>query len=387
MSLLLRLVVAALAAAALLGVTRAGGQSARPIVIGVTISKTGSAAGTASYVLQGYQRWVGDANRHGGLLGRKVQLLVEDDRSDPQAAAALYRKLIAQDRVDLVAGPYASAVSQTVIPVTDELRKVLVGQTAATDLFARSRYAVQGFTQGRRYLPAVADVAKARGYGTVALVANDAPGTVEICGGVRERVRAIGLTVVHDATYARATTAFAGVVSPLAGKSADVVVGCAFLADSISLVRELDRQGVKPKLLALSIGPTDPAFRAALGSLADGVIGSTTWWPSLKTKGNAAFVSSFEKTFRRTPPYHSAAAYAGLQVLAAAVRAAKSLDQAKIRAQLATMRRETVAGTFRLDAQGRQLGYRSYLMQWQSGRQVLIWPAAVAEAPPQLPSR
>jgi branched-chain amino acid transport system substrate-binding protein len=79
---------------ALLAATIAGAGTAAPppLTIGVTISQTGSAAGTAAYVLQGYQRWVRDANHHGGLLGRPVRLKVYDDRSDPATAATLYGK-------------------------------------------------------------------------------------------------------------------------------------------------------------------------------------------------------------------------------------------------------------------------------------------------------
>lgn len=379
----------ALSAAALSAVVLASGAEGRaeadPILIGVTISQTGSAAGTAGYVLQGYQRWVGDANHHKGLLGRKIELRVYDDRSDPQTAATLYRKLVAEDKVHLLAGPYASAVSQTVIPVVEQLRRVMVAQTAATGLFDGAKYAVQGLTQAKRYLPAVADVAREVGYRTIALVANDAPGTLEICDGIRARAQAVGLSIVHDTAYARTTTAFSGVVSGIAAARADVVVSCAFLADSLALTRELDRQGVKPKLLSFSIGPTDPVFGTALSTLADRIVGSTTWWTSLKTKGNAAFIASFTKTFGRAPVYHSAAAYASLQTLAAAVRQAGSLDQDAIRRELGRLQLDTVAGRFRLDAQGRQLGFSSYLMQWQTGKQVLVWPRSLAEAPLMLP--
>jgi branched-chain amino acid transport system substrate-binding protein len=379
------------AAAAVAATLAAGGSTAakKPILIGVTISQTGSQAATAAYVLQGYQRWVGDVNHHGGLLKRPVQLRVYDDKSDPATAAKLYTQLIATDKVDLIAGPYASGVTQAVIPVVEQAHKVLIGQTAATTLFDGARWAVQGFPQGSAYLPAIADLAKAHGYTRVALLSNDQPGTLEICAGVRARAQAIGLTVVYDQSYLRTTTttAFGPVVAPLAATAPDVVVGCAFLSDSIALTREFDKQGVKPKLLALSIGPVDPSFGVQLGALADGVIGSTTWWPSLKTKGNAAFVASFEKTFHRTPIYHSAGSYAALQVLGAAVRKAGSLDQAKIRAALGKLDLRTVAGEFKIDAGGRQRGYTTYLMQWQGGKQVLVYPSAVAEATPKLPSR
>jgi branched-chain amino acid transport system substrate-binding protein len=379
--------VFAVAATATTLVATGSPRSAQPIVIGVTVSLTGSQAATASYVLQGYLRWVGDANHHRGLLGRPVQLRVEDDKSDPQTAADLYRKLISQDKVDLVAGPYASGVTQAVIPVVEELHKVLIGETAATTLFGGMRWSVQGFPQGSHYMPAVATLAKAHGYTRVALLANDQPGTVEICDGMSKRAKQLGLAIVLDTTYPRTTKDFSTLVTPLVAAAPDVVVGCSFLADSIALTRELDRQGVKPKLLAVSIGPTDPSYGAMLGPLANGVIGPTTWWPSLKTSGNAAFVASFERTFHRTPVYHSAASYASLQVLASAVRKAGSLDPAKIRAAIGKLDLKTVAGEFRVDSQGRQIGYETYLMQWQNGKQVLVSPAAVAEAAPQLPSR
>ena len=335
------LVLLALFAATLAG-SGSGTAAPAPLTIGVTISQTGSAAGTAVYVLQGYQRWVGDANHHGGLLGRPIRLRVYDDRSDPATAAAFYRKLISEDKVDLVAGPYASAVSQAVIPVVEEGHDVLIGQTAASGLFT-GRYAVQGFPAGSTYLPAVADLAKNAGYRTVALLANEAPGTLEICSGVRARAQALGLQIVLDRTYPRTTTAFGDYGAAAKAAGADVVVGCAFLPDSIALVRALAAAGAKPKLEAFSIGPTDPAFGRQLGPLADGIVGSTTWWPSLKTKGNPDFVASFERTFHRPAVYHSAMAYASLQVLAAAVRAVGSLDQDKIRAALGTLRRDTVA--------------------------------------------
>src|SRR4051794_33073821 len=232
---------------ALLAAGGAGGAGAKPLVIGVTISQTGSAAGTAPYVLQGYQRWVGDANHHGGLLGRPVELRVYDDRSEPATAASLYRKLITEDHVDLLAGPYASAVSQAVFPVTDELHRVVIGQTAGTTLFDGSTYAVQGFPQGSTYLPGVADLAKAAGYGTVALLANDSPGTIEICAGLRSRAQALGLKVVLDRTYPRTTTAFASYAADAAAAGADVLAGCAFLPDSIALARALGAAGVAPK--------------------------------------------------------------------------------------------------------------------------------------------
>ena len=76
-----------------------------------------------------------------------------------------------------------------------------------------------------------------------------------------------------------------------------------------------------------------------------------------------------------------------MQVLEQAVATTGSLDQTKLRDTIAAMRASTVTGSFRLDSSGRQVGYKSYLMQWQGGKAKLVWPPKVAEAPLRLPYR
>ena len=76
-----------------------------------------------------------------------------------------------------------------------------------------------------------------------------------------------------------------------------------------------------------------------------------------------------------------------MQVLQQAVEKTGSLDQTKLRDTIATMHADTVTGSFRLDSNGRQVGYKSYLMQWQGGKAKLVWPPKVAEAPLELPYR
>src|SRR6266851_3672968 len=78
-----------------------------PIRIGASLSQTGSFASLGQNQLRGYQLCVKHANEKGGVLGRRIELLVEDDQSKAPTAAAIYEKLIAQDKVDLVLGPYS----------------------------------------------------------------------------------------------------------------------------------------------------------------------------------------------------------------------------------------------------------------------------------------
>src|SRR5579864_8402635 len=101
--------------------TAVGGAapSGNPITIGVAISTTGSNGDTGTYQQQGYQMWAEKVNSAGGLLGRPVKFTFYDDQSDPTTSSRLYEKLITQDKVDLVLGPYASNVTAAVAQVTE----------------------------------------------------------------------------------------------------------------------------------------------------------------------------------------------------------------------------------------------------------------------------
>ena len=82
---------------------------AQDIVVGASVALTGKYARTGQEQLQGFQMWVDEVNARGGLLGRKVALKYYDDESKPETGAKLYEKLITDDKVDLLIGPYSSS--------------------------------------------------------------------------------------------------------------------------------------------------------------------------------------------------------------------------------------------------------------------------------------
>src|SRR5262245_29387947 len=97
-----------------------------PIRIGATLSQTGAYAAPSQDTFRGYQLCVKHTNDHGGVLERKLELLVHDDGSDPATAARLYEKLITQDKVDLVLGPYGSTITDPVADVTEKHKMPMV---------------------------------------------------------------------------------------------------------------------------------------------------------------------------------------------------------------------------------------------------------------------
>src|SRR5689334_18761091 len=97
-----------------------------PIRIGASLSLTGTYAQPGRYQHEGYQLCEKDLNAKGGLLGRKVQFVLYDDQSMPATAVRLYEKLITEDKVDAIMGPYSSAISEAAVNVSEKYKKVMV---------------------------------------------------------------------------------------------------------------------------------------------------------------------------------------------------------------------------------------------------------------------
>src|SRR5262252_11230007 len=111
----------------------------------------------------------------GGVLGRKLQFVVYDDQSMPATAVRLYEKLITEDKVDGIMGPYSSPVTEAAANVTEKYKKVMVSPLAATtSIFRKGRkYIFMVISPAEVYLEGLIDIAAKRGLKTVAIVNED----------------------------------------------------------------------------------------------------------------------------------------------------------------------------------------------------------------------
>ena len=115
-------------------------QAQAPIKIGASLSLTGSYAEMGQAQERAYRVCVKQANDKGGVLKRKIEFTVEDDKSDAAAAAAIYEKLIAKDKVNAIFSPYSSGITEAVADVTEKHRMPMVAAAAATtSIFKKGR--------------------------------------------------------------------------------------------------------------------------------------------------------------------------------------------------------------------------------------------------------
>jgi branched-chain amino acid transport system substrate-binding protein len=122
-----------------------------PIRIGASLSQTGAYAAPAQNQLRGYRLCIRHMNDKGGVLGRKLDLVVYDDGSEPATAVRLYERLITQDKVDLVLGPYTTPITDAVANVTEKHKMPMVAPIASgTSIYRKGRKFIFSMLPPRR---------------------------------------------------------------------------------------------------------------------------------------------------------------------------------------------------------------------------------------------
>jgi len=123
---------AAFALSLVVALPQALAQSGAPVKIGMTLSLTGPVAAPGAIQKVATEVYVEDLNKRGGLLGRKVELILKDDQSRPDMARTLYEQLVTVDKVDLIMGPYGTANILSAMAVAQRYNKILIHNSFGT---------------------------------------------------------------------------------------------------------------------------------------------------------------------------------------------------------------------------------------------------------------
>jgi branched-chain amino acid transport system substrate-binding protein len=373
-----------------------------PIRIGASASQTGAYAALGQNQLRGYQLCVKQTNEKGGVLGRKLELVVYDDQSEPATGVRLYERLIAQDKVDVVIGPYSSPITEAVADVNEKFKMPMVAPgAAATSIFKKGRkFVFMVLPPAEVDLEGLIDVAARKGLKTVAVIHQDVTAARATAQGAIELGKKKGLEVVLVEGYPQGTTDFSALLAKVQAANPDVLAAATYFEDTVAITRQMKALSVNPKMYGLTTGVDSLRFYELLGRTAEFVYGVTPWVPELvelragglipiarQYPGAREFVESYKKEFPGADlSYHSAAGYGGCQVLLEAIRRAGSLHSGKLREALLKIDRNTVFGRFRVDRDGVQIAHKLLLFQWQDGKKVIVWPEELAPGKPRFPT-
>jgi len=371
-----------------------------PIRIGASLSQTGPYAAAGQNELRGYRLCVKHANEKGGVLGRRIELIVEDDQSKAPTAVAIYEKLITQGKVDAILGPYNSSIVEAVADVAEKHRMPMVAASGSvTAIYKKGRrFVFMVNSPGEVYLEGFIDMAAKRGLKTVALIHEDTLFPKAAAQGALELAKKRGLSVVLVEALPKGTTDFSAILTKVRVANPDVLA--AAVEDAVAITRQLRELNVNPKMFAVTVGADFPHFYQILGRGAEFVYGPSQWEAELvalragglipiarQYPGAREFVESYRKEFPGAEiSYHSANGYGGCQVLMEAIRRAGSLDSEKVRDAILKMDLNTVFGAFKVDPDGFQIAHRMVIFQWQDGTKVIVWPEELAPGQPRFPT-
>jgi len=386
-------------AAAVLGQTSGVFAQQPPIKIGMSMAQTGGLAGGGKASLLGIEIWRDDVNARGGLLGRKVELVVYDDKSSASETPAIYSKLLDVDKVDILFAPYATVPTAPLMPLVKQRGLLLIGNFSFQ---VNSKVGHDMWFNNAPWGPADSwaaaflTIGQKAGGKTVALLTADQEFAQNLALTARDVAKQRNLPVVFDQAYPPNTVEFSSIIRSLKAAKPDIVYVASYPPDSAGILRALNEIGIGDDVKIFGGGMVGLQFGAVMenmGSLLNGVVNFNTWLPeqSMYYDGTKAFFETYTKRAveAKVDPlgyYLAPFGFASGQLLEAAVKAVGSLDQKAIAKYLHANEVKTIVGPIAFSADGERKETATLMAQFRGikdknieqfrspGKQVILFP-------------
>jgi branched-chain amino acid transport system substrate-binding protein len=352
-----------------------------PIVIGTSLSLTGDFSVDGQAFQRGYELWVTEINKTGGLLGHPVQLKVLNDNSDPGTVTTNYTQLISQDHAAFVFGPFSTLLTAPAAQVAARFHYAFIegagGGPLVFSLKLPNLFAVS---------PVVADQLIPFADWVASMPANERPKTaaypmvtdpfaVPMVQNAQAILQKAGVKTVYSKIFPAENPAYKAGADQIAALKPDmVVIGSPDVPGVQSVMQAFQQQHYNPKILAASAGPDQgAAFLSAIGgpTNATGTMVPNGWYPGFNNPLSHAFVNAYIAKYGGTPAdinADAAEAYSVGDTLAAAVNATHSLSNTKVISYLHSgVTVQTVQGPAKFNAIGQNVVAAHFIFQWQTG--------------------
>src|SRR6187401_1967011 len=218
-----------------------------PIKIGMSMPQTGGLAGGGKASLLGTEIWRDDVNAKGGLLGRKVELVVYDDESSASETPAIYSKLIDVDKVDLLFAPYATVPTAPIMPMVKQRGLLLIGNLSFQ---VNSKVGHDMWFNNAPWGPpdswaaSFIDIGTKHGAKSIAILAADQEFAQNVAKTTRAVATARSIPIVYEQNYPPSTVEFSAMIRALKAAKPDMVFVASYPPDSVGILRAVNEIGV-----------------------------------------------------------------------------------------------------------------------------------------------
>lgn len=388
---------AAVVGAATLPTVYAQAQAAPDkIRIGYAIALSGPfAPGAQSTSWSQYKLWQKTVNDAGGIMLKKhnkkvpIELIDYDDRSQPDELIKLVERLILNDKVDLVLGPWGTHMNLAVAPIVNKYEYPVIFTTAAAarlyELAPRWPYAFWSLVQPNEatapLAAAIAEQMKAgKIKGRVAAVHATEQLGVELHTAFVDACKKAGLDVVFSKSYPLGTSDLQPMLREAMSTNPDAFVAYSYPTDTFMLVEQSIIIGFNPAIFYTAIGTPFPGFKGKFGDKVNGIMMYGGQNPA--APGYADYVKAHRAMFNRETEAGAVGVYGCLQILQQAIEEAGEIDRKKIREGIAKGSANTVWGDISFK---NQLNTNPWAVgQWQNGEVVGVFPSNKPGAKPLL---
>jgi len=355
--------------------------------LGASVCLTGRLAKEGNYVKDGYTLWMEEVNKKGGIkVGNdryKVEIIFYDDKSDPQTGAKLTEKLITEDKVKFILGPYGSGITLATSAIGEKYKVLTVAcQANAVNIYERGfKYIISILPPATYYLRPLVDLSQKLNpqAKTAAVIwADDA--FPEYCGkGARDYVVEKGLKVVYEGKYPKDVKDVSSILLEAKSKNPDILLGGTYFNDGLLITKQMKEANFDVKMLGLSVGPQLPAFVENLKQDAEYVMGCEWWTPYAPWKDDffgtsANYAEMMKKRFGYMPSYHPTSASVAGYVLQLAIEKAGTLDVDKVTETLRNMKVMTVWGPMAWNKAGQNIEIHSAAVQVLKEKMEVVYP-------------
>lgn len=394
-------VARALAFSAVLGL---GGLAVSPvhakveggtIILGSAISLTGKYSQEGKNARDGYDLAVKMINDQGGVKvgGKSYKLEVKyyDDESTPARTAQLLERLIKQDEIKYVLGPYSSGTTKAAAPVTEKYKIPMVeAEGASRSLFTQGyRYMFAVLSTSEQYLASAVALAaeiaekngKKPGDVRVAMAFENDPFSLDVRAGVVDDMKKYGMKAIIDDKLPRDLSDMSATLTKVKALKPDLLVVSGHTKGATTATRQLNEMNINVPLVAFTHCESADLV-GKFGKGAEGILCPTQWAETLSYKdpvfGTASqYNTLFLKTYSdyETVPYQAAQGSAAVLVWADAFKRAQSFDTEKLRDAIAATDLDTFYGHVKFGPAGNNIAKPMVLRQIQAGNYNVVAPS------------
>jgi branched-chain amino acid transport system substrate-binding protein len=388
----------ALAAAVALAAPASAKVEGDKIILGSAISITGKYSQEGKNASDGYNLAVKVINEKGGVKvgGKtyKLEIKYYDDESTPARTAQLLERLIRQDGIKFVLGPYASGPTKAAAPITEKHKIPMVeAEGASRSLFTQGyKYLFAVLSTSEQYLKSAIDLAaevakqngKKPGDVRIAMAFENDPFSLDVRAGVVADAKRYGMDIVIDDKMPRDLSDMSATLTKVKALKPDLLVVSGHTKGATTAARQISEMGVEVPLVAMTHCESADLV-GKFKEKANGILCPTQWAETLsyrdKLFGSAA---DYDKLFRKTypeydtVPYQAAQASAAVQVWKDAFERAQSFDTEKLRDALAATKMQTFYGPIDFGPAGNNIAKPMVLRQIQDGEYNVVAPSKFA---------